>query len=155
MTKKLYYLDISIIIIGALSLFGLIHTSNDKERYLRVLATTEIQEAGIIKDQMWEVVAKETQIQKESFDSIYPEIMEKPTSNTTLDLIQKYTFKLNKTQKENLMISIKVFKKRMTQQQVDIETAIDEHTKLVTDPFYALYIRDDSPINYNYLVIAE
>ena len=70
---------IGVLLLGALSFWGMFYTSNKKELRLRNLANAEIQKVEVIHDQMWKTISQEAQVTSEyktSFDSIYTHIME-------------------------------------------------------------------------------
>lgn len=147
---------IGVLLLGALSFWGMFYTSNKKELRLRNLANAEIQKVEVIHDQMWKTISQEAQVTSEyktSFDSIYTNIMEGRYSGGSKDgslmkWIQESNPNFTPDLYKKLMIDIEALREKFAQQQIKVEDVIREHNNTIQDPFYSIFIKNTTPIEY-------
>lgn len=147
---------IGVLLLGALSIWGMFYTSNKKELQLRNLANAEIQKVEVIHDQMWKTISQEAQVTSEykaSFDSIYTHIMEGRYSGGSKDgslmkWIQESNPNFTPDLYKKLMIDIEALREKFSQQQIKVEDVIREHNNTIQDPFYSIFIKNTTPIEY-------
>ena len=49
---------------------------------------------------------------------------------------------------KKLMIDIEALREKFAQQQIKVEDVIREHNNTIQDPFYSMFIKDTTPIEY-------
>lgn len=147
---------IGILVLCALSIWGVFYTANTKELKLRNLANAEIQKVEVIHDQMWKTISQEAKVTSEyktSFDSIYIHIMEGRYSGDSKDgslmkWIKESNPNFTSDLYKKLMIDIEALREKFAEQQIKVEDVIREHNNTIQDPFYSIFIKNTTPIRY-------
>ncbi len=155
--KKTILVIIGVVLLGfTLGIWGMYYTSNKRELQLRNLANAEIQKVEVIHDQMWKTISQEAQVTSEyktSFDTIYTHIMEGRYSGGSNDgslmkWIKESNPEFTPDLYKKLMIDIEALREKFAQQQIKVEDVIREHNNTIQDPFYSIFIKNTTPIEY-------
>ena len=141
-------------IIGSLW-WGMYFSYNKSEILLRNKTYTEIKKVKTIHEEVWELISQEAQITKEykdSFDSIYSQIMDKRFGSTRdgllLNWIKEINPKFSMELYKKLMVSIENLREKFTLQQIKIMDLIKEHKTLCEDPWKKIFIKNTNLIEY-------
>lgn len=144
---------VTLIVIG-LCYWGVYYSANSKEISKRNLAAAEIQKVEIIHDQVFKTISQNSQVTMkytESFEKIFTGIMEGRYDNgggEMMKWIQESNPNFNDDMFRDLMDDIKVLREKFADQQIKVEDVIREHKTLCEDPFWSMFIKNKTPIEY-------
>lgn len=151
--KKEIALCLAIIGLVVCLIFAAYYSINLKEIRLRNLAEAEIQKVEIVHDQMWKTISQEAQITSEyrkGFDSIYTHIMDGryKEEGTLMKWIQESNPNFSPDLYKKLMIDVEALREKFSQTQIKVEDVRREHNNVIQNPFYALFLKNTEPIEY-------
>ena len=162
MSKKLI---ITIVLVAVLAVIGLswwgtYYSANSREISKRNLAEAEIEKVEIIHDQVFKTISQNAQVTMkytESFEKIFIGIMEGRYDNgggEMMKWIQENNPNFNDSMFRDLMDDIKVLREKFADQQIKVEDVIREHKTLCEDPWWSMFIKNKTPIEYEVISSA-
>lgn len=162
MSKKLI---ITIVLVAVLTVIGLswwgtYYSANSREISKRNLAEAEIEKVEIIHDQVFKTISQNAQVTMkytESFEKIFIGIMEGRYDNgggEMMKWIQESNPNFNDAMFRDLMDDIKVLREKFADQQIKVEDVIREHKTLCEDPWWSMFIKNKTPIEYEVISSA-